>query len=502
MTVTIDLHLPDRDVYEQHELDIVYSIKPQRVLALVFEADKGMAVQLGTMVREGPVKEVQLRPWASDIGHEDAWFWALVCRYRADRVAVELPDGTPIQLIPGNEMNYAGEGYDGDLPRLVQWLEDFGKAWIEMEGHERYILQLPAPWSGWVGEDNQKAVEYWEACKAAGLEKYYKRAGCHAYAEGFNLWVKCAEIWEMSPDITEYNRVPAAVVMAALDPSQELPAASAFYFTSNWVCYENCTEDGYRKDDQFSLTRYPEIREEIRAANAMPQKESPVLETLSAIDVSSYQHATERQFIQDLRPDHVICRLYLPVELPSQDVSKDLVRVAREEGCSVGGYFWAYRSESPEKSIDEVINLCAEIGLVLPICWIDCETYGSSDPGPDAEWLRRAKVRADTYEMPLGIYTGIWWINEHFPGGMAAFNEFINWPLWIANYSQPPSLTFVPGVELAAHQYTSVPVDRSIIQTKYAVVAPTEEPLPENKYDELVRKLGAIYDEIGVLIGK
>jgi hypothetical protein len=275
---TIDIHLPDRDVYEQDELDVVYSIKPKRVLALVFDADKGMAVQLGTMCRELNLTDVYLRPWASDIGHEPAKDWAQICFDRGERVRAELPDGTPIHMIPGNEMNLTGEGFDGDLPRLIQWLEDFGKAWAKIKGSSRYILHLPAPWSGDVGEDNQKAKDYWKAGKDKGLARYYQAVDCHAYADGFGLWKDCAAIWGKGPHITEYNRVGALTVLGALDPAQPKPAAAAFYFTSRWVCYENCTADGYRQDDQFSLTRYPEIREEIRAANAgelVPAADAP-----------------------------------------------------------------------------------------------------------------------------------------------------------------------------------------------------------------------------------
>ena len=153
---------------------------------------------------------------------------------------------------------------------------------------------------------------------------------------------------------------------------------------------------------------------------------------VSGIDVSSYQSADLSGVIAAYAPEHVVVRLYLPAEKPGlQSHSFAQIQSARDHRCSVGGYIWGYRSESPEDSVAAAVDLCRQANLVLPLLWIDCEVYGNpvTDPGPDADWLRRAKMAADSMEMKLGIYTAIWWIDGHFPGGQDAFSEFASWPI-------------------------------------------------------------------------
>jgi hypothetical protein len=141
-------------------------------------------------------------------------------------------------------------------------------------------------------------------------------------------------------------------------------------------------------------------------------------ETVSAIDISSNQAIESVPFfIDQANPDHVIVRLYLPGERPSQQWTRDAVQIARDKGKTVGGYLWAYRSFDPVKTLTDALDLCASMNLVLPILWVDCETYPDGDQGPDAEWLSRFIAMADALETPVGIYTGQWWVEGHFPGG-------------------------------------------------------------------------------------
>ena len=175
----------------------------------------------------------------------------------------------------------------------------------------------------------------------------------------------------------------------------------------------------------------------------------------------------------------------MPWESVPWDHTVAQVRSARDNGVSIGGYVWAYRNISPEATIKAVITRCAEIGLVLPLLWLDCENYmvngQIADPGPDADWLSRAVDCAERiYEMACGLYTGAWWVQGHFPGGTDEFAKFSRLPLWIADYDGDPSLdtaTVLPGwTSVACKQYTDQPVDLDTIRPEYTVYQSTPAP--------------------------
>jgi hypothetical protein len=204
---------------------------------------------------------------------------------------------------------------------------------------------------------------------------------------------------------------------------------------------------------------------------------------LNAVDVSSHQPRDLSRIIAEYQPDHVIVKLYTSVEHISFEHSEAQVRSAWEHGKTVGGYAWAYRSASPERTIDDVIARCASIGLVLPLLWIDCETYhggNTVDPGPDADWLSRAVARAeDVYGMSCGIYTGIWWINGHFPGGQAEFAKFNRLPLWLSEYDGIADINNIVlpqgWTEVAAKQFLGSPIDQNVIRPEYTVFNTPED---------------------------
>jgi Glycosyl hydrolases family 25 len=178
---------------------------------------------------------------------------------------------------------------------------------------------------------------------------------------------------------------------------------------------------------------------------------------VEAIDASSYQVATLPSLIRTLEPELVICRLYLPWENPSQDVSKNLVSVAKAHGCKVGGYFWAYSSSDPKDSIKAALSLALDCGFKPDILWIDVETYTDSTI-PNESWLRSAQEAADSFGQKVGAYSGInYWKQIGNP-------SFPNWYLWSANYNNTHDLVLpVYGdMILVGHQYTDVPCDRSV----------------------------------------
>lgn len=215
-----------------------------------------------------------------------------------------------------------------------------------------------------------------------------------------------------------------------------------------------------------------------------------------AIDVSSHQPRDLSGLIAQFRPDHVIVKGYLPGESISQDHTRAQVRSARNNGCTVGMYVWCYRSFDPIRTIDDIIALCASIDLVLPLLWLDCETYGDpvTDPGPDAEWLARAVEHAEnTYGMACGVYTGLWWIRGHFPGGEWGFQDFARLPIWLSDYDNHPDINDVTlpqgWAEAAAKQYSATPIDQDVIRSRYTVYG--AEPPPPDPCEHLHRQLEA-----------
>ncbi len=223
-------------------------------------------------------------------------------------------------------------------------------------------------------------------------------------------------------------------------------------------------------------------------------------EYVQGIDVASYQSSDLTQIIDAYQPGHVVVRLYIPGEYPKPSHSLAQIASARQNGTTVGGYIWGYRTFSPEHSIAAAVDLCRQANLLLPILWIDCETYGSpvTDPGPDAEWLRRAKASADLLGMKLGIYTGVWWADSYFPGGQDAFQEFADWPLWLADYrawSHPSAVPKPRGFHdpLAGWQYSGTGVDRDLFDKRWTVYT-VEQPEPCGAELAKVARVQAIAD--------
>lgn len=158
-----------------------------------------------------------------------------------------------------------------------------------------------------------------------------------------------------------------------------------------------------------------------------------------ALDVNHSYQPNLAGLIEAHKPGHVITKLFLPEESAPQQGAIEHVQTCREMQVPPGGYYWGYRSLSPERSLEAVLELCARIGLVLPILWLDCETYGTTDPGPDAAWLRATFALADALQTPVGIYTGCWWVDGVFPGRFEAYEEFLDRPHWITGYGAPES---------------------------------------------------------------
>lgn len=181
--------------------------------------------------------------------------------------------------------------------------------------------------------------------------------------------------------------------------------------------------------------------------------------------------------IQKYQVSHVIVRMFTSDELPSKDISRAQVQSARDNGCTVGAYVWAYKSCDPRKTIREAVELAQECGVDLKVLWIDCETYTEKDPktgkyvvrdpGPDGVWLRAAVDECYTLGIQPGIYTGSWW----WVGYMGNTTEFWELPLWVgAQYDGVETLESVilfGGWEKATiKQYLGDP-DLNVLQENF-----------------------------------
>jgi hypothetical protein len=152
-------------------------------------------------------------------------------------------------------------------------------------------------------------------------------------------------------------------------------------------------------------------------------------------------------------------------ETPSQDVSRAHVAAARNNGCSVGAYWWGYAEYDPVESVRRAVDLTKELVPECKVLWLDHERYPPrGDPWtiPGEAWLRAAAAECSRLGVPAGLYTSAYMM------GLAG------WPmvadvfpyLWNANYDLPPddlSAGYGGWNTAVAHQWTSTPCDQSRI---------------------------------------
>lgn len=208
---------------------------------------------------------------------------------------------------------------------------------------------------------------------------------------------------------------------------------------------------------------------------------------LWVIDVSNFQPRDLSGIIAEHRPQGGIVRLNVPAWEPIPDgITQDQVQSFRSHGLPVNVYGFARSDIDPIRCFNAWIDLCARMALVSARLWIDCEIitdrYGNVlDHGPDAAWLRKVRDHARALETPIGLYTGKWWVDDHFPGGWGAFREFNDLPAWVSEYDITPGLENVNrvwrdyGFRVIGHQWSGDPIDRSVMLPE-AVTAPTPAP--------------------------
>ena len=193
---------------------------------------------------------------------------------------------------------------------------------------------------------------------------------------------------------------------------------------------------------------------------------------VKAVDVASYQPRDLSAIISEHQPQHCIIHLYHDQESPPFAHSAAQVQSALDNGCTVGGYCFLYPGTDMVRMVNSVADRCASIGLVLPILWLDVESFNGQDITPGD--LAAAVSHSDALGIPTGIYTSReMWRRIGSPTG------FQGLPLWAAQYDGQPtleSLLPVPNLPLAvAHQYRGDPLDLNVMLEEYTVL-PTVDP--------------------------
>ena len=264
------LHLPDRDELTQPEMDAIRALEPSALLVLAFHSDKGQAEQVNALVRELGHTDLYVRCYGDRIADLSPVDWADACAERLDRY-----DASVLHCIPGNEMQYEGEGYDGDLGRLMRWLKDFALIYRPMR--RDHVLHLPAPWAGFEGEDEARAAQYWQAARDLRLDDLYQAIDVHAYGPAFDRsWQMAVNMFGRRPYVTEFNQgdwFNACPWVEAVRAVQSGQIALATYFTLRWVCWEESKD--WRDNDCMSLLRYPELYREFQAAGELGEPLAP-----------------------------------------------------------------------------------------------------------------------------------------------------------------------------------------------------------------------------------
>jgi hypothetical protein len=232
---------------------------------------------------------------------------------------------------------------------------------------------------------------------------------------------------------------------------------------------------------------------------------------VDSLDVHSAWGPDRDGVIDRHQPEHIVLHTYHNFEAAQHAVTfRHQVASVQARGVSVGCYAWCFRGYDPIATVRETVDLFRDAaGHDPPVWWADLETYddGSySDPGPDAVWLRAAFGECDRLGLRAGAYTAFWWLDGHFPGGQAAFSEFSNRYLWIANWDRNPALesplplgfTTLHGKQWAVRLPPHEEIDRDVFLPEVTVpmAGPVEPPAPPDQTAGLINALAYVCDDV------
>ncbi len=221
-------------------------------------------------------------------------------------------------------------------------------------------------------------------------------------------------------------------------------------------------------------------------------------ELVDAIDVSSAQPRDLTALIQQYQPSHVVVKLYQTVEVIDQQYSLDQIASAQAQQCSIGAYLWLYGSLGAAGQVQDALDLIARAGVVLPLLWIDCETYRESNGRITYPTQAQALQAVETVEaagLRAGIYTGNWFVSGYWSGQVG---ELYSRPVWLADYDAPPSLEvyspYWAAEQVLGHQYQGNPLDLDVFDPSVTTV---DAPAPaQPSYAELQSSIGYLTGDL------
>jgi hypothetical protein len=210
------------------------------------------------------------------------------------------------------------------------------------------------------------------------------------------------------------------------------------------------------------------------------------------LDVSNYQPRDLSGLIQQYNIQHVVVRLWLPGEKPDPGYALDQIWSALANGCTVSGYFWAYRAWEPEWSVDEALELWARAGVgQIPNLACDVESYGY-EGCPDEAWARRARAQTHANEALACTYIADWVVDSYW--GSYVSPDFADTESWLANYNGQvvPTCPSNYWTTQVGHQFSGNPVDLNSFDPWMTApsgeVAPPSPPQPS--YEDLQSSIG------------
>lgn len=250
-----------------------------------------------------------------------------------------------------------------------------------------------------------------------------------------------------------------------------------------WFCHDDLMvpEFGLMRESEFPK---PAATAFARVAGPVmkPEEFVPVTDpNVHAIDVASYQPKDLTALIQAYQVKHVVVHLYMPNEGPGPQWSRDQINSARQNGCTVGGYVFPYRpSDDIAYYLHNTLELCASVGLQLPVCWVDCEP-SPFGPGPDEAWMDQWFAACDSVNMPSGLYLNQDWLNTHSTWKKYGLQGR---PLWLAHWDHVADTTAGPvpagWAQLAGKQWEVSSghlgdIDRDVFREEYTVYAGSQQ---------------------------
>jgi hypothetical protein len=160
------------------------------------------------------------------------------------------------------------------------------------------------------------------------------------------------------------------------------------------------------------------------------------------LDISNYQWPLTQQQVNDWRTiggvEHCIVRASLE-SWNHRDITRRQCAMLQEAGIGISAYIWQYPDDAistPPNVVRQSLELMQDYAPVY--YWLDVEDVEHSrGPAANIQSVRRYMNELDAAGVRSGIYTGLWYWNDHRVG-MAATDAFADRDLWVAEYDGDP----------------------------------------------------------------